>query len=548
MPWQPTTHPSLLPHPEQPRYQPPWRRSAGVSPGVVHPPVLVLAGFARQSPEIAQKHHLVRYKDEIGGPSLATHRGHKQTLQEGECVPPLGSVPGGSRYGLQIVPQYKTNMHSQTTRFETPVTCSGQPRAVRRQTRTFQSCYPPQSTRRDKENWRESPSARTGENWRAPKINSPLKTINTGPNSTLLQSLNHKPLPLSSHNKNPNLRPLRPSTHTIPMAALSPEDEALIQRFIDLTTNDEQGEVLTMPLHAATVIDWSRCLLAKVLTVRTVLDSPFSTWMIKAWGADPQTTFTPVSKACYLVEFASKEEMHRVYVLGPWAYRGDIVITLKVSSQEDLNPDRFKFVDLWVQIYNIPINAVTEEGLDIIGAKIGVPVSLPVEGFSGGRRFIKMKVKVAIGEPIKDKVKIRHPLIGDFEVFCYYEKASHICRFCGLLGHDMGNCADHIRLLSLASAHSDRLNRKELMRPRKGAWVMDPSVIPKADMGSGTSHKRPHSPVGPFSRHSTVAGQITEGPQMTSSSSPMDSNTEGKTNLPIKRPRPAGPNAPVLDI
>lgn len=129
--------------------------------------------------------------------------------------------------------------------------------------------------------------------------------------------------------------------------------------------------------------------------------------MIKAWGADPNTNFAPTTKACYLVEFSSAEEMQRIHMAGPWTFRGDIVATRQVSSHLDLSPDHIKFADVWVQLYNIPVNSVNGEGLDIIGSEIGTPVSLPTEGFSGGRRFVKMKIKIDIQKPVKDFVKVQ---------------------------------------------------------------------------------------------------------------------------------------------
>lgn len=329
------------------------------------------------------------------------------------------------------------------------------------------------------------------------------------------------------------------------MAALTKEDEALIQKFIDLKTDDHHNSVIQLPQESAIAIDWDRCLLARVITQRTVLDASFSNWMIKAWGSDPGTQFKPVSKACYLVEFTSTDEMERVQMAaGSWAFRGDIVATRKVTSHLDLNRDHIMYADLWVQLYNIPISSVNGDGLELIGASLGTPVSLPTEGFSGGRRFVKLKIKVDIRQPVKDFAKFKHPTLGEFRVYPFYERASHICRFCGLLGHIMGACPDHIRLMEIATNpnHSERLNRKDLMEPRLGPWIMDSSVIPKEiGMASFQERKRP------ITYKSRQEGTWRQ-PQATPIRSSDENTISKSTSISLKRPRPAGPNAPVVDI
>lgn len=279
-----------------------------------------------------------------------------------------------------------------------------------------------------------------------------------------------------------------------------------------------------------------------------MLDSSFSSWMIKSWGSDPGTGFKQVTKGFYLVEFVSVDEKNKVHSGGPWGFRGDIVATRLVSSHLDLSPDRFEYVDLWVHFYNVPINAVNEEGLDMIGEEVGTPVSLPIEGFSGGRKFIKMKIKVDIREPLKDKAKFTHQTIGDFQVHFFYERVSHICRFCGKLGHNMAMCPDHGRLMELASspAYKDRVCRKDIMEPRKGAWMMDSSVIPKESGGiSNIGLKRGLEPSGQQGKHQ--ANDILESSSSTGLG--LANSMQNRSFSPsLKRPRPAGLNAPVVDI
>lgn len=165
------------------------------------------------------------------------------------------------------------------------------------------------------------------------------------------------------------------------------------------------------------------------------MDNQFISNMLIAWRIDPSTTFRPVMRNLYLVEFNSQEDLFSVSLGGLWTYRGDLVAFRKVSSHSDLHPTHIGFAKLWVQLHSLPLNSLTEEGLDILGSQIGTPVSPSVDGFVNGLRFVKIKILVQLDKPLKDMVVFEHPTLGPLKAHCHYEKVSRICLFCGRLGH-----------------------------------------------------------------------------------------------------------------
>lgn len=175
------------------------------------------------------------------------------------------------------------------------------------------------------------------------------------------------------------------------MANISQEDEALIQRFVGLSTGDSPTTLIKLPQSAVTSTDWECSLLVKIVTDRTVIDNTFASNMLIAWKVDPTTVFRPVMRNLYLVEFISQQDMYAVTLGGPWSYRGDLVAFRKVTSQADLHPEHIGFANLWVQFFNLPVNSLTEEGLDILANELGTRVSPPVDGFVNGTRFTKLK-------------------------------------------------------------------------------------------------------------------------------------------------------------
>lgn len=323
--------------------------------------------------------------------------------------------------------------------------------------------------------------------------------------STFLKTttFNSKQKPFSTSNIQNRYKPSINHKVQGKMSQISEADEAFIQQFVGLSTQDLDSIGVVIPQQAASSTDWSMCLLACIITDKTVFDNPFAKAMINAWGADPMTSFRQVEKNCYLIEFNRAEDLQTAQLGGPWTYRGDLVAVQQITSEMDLKSSLVEFVAVWVLFLNIPINAFKDEGLILIGKEVGKPVSAPVSGFVNGIRFVKMKILIPIKEPVKDIVKVTHPTLGQIKVYCSYEKVSRICLFCGKLGHEMAGCKDYERLALLAQkpGQEKRFKDAKILDPKIGGWVLNPAIAP------GRSVNRRHvSRKSTYSREAAQAG------------------------------------------
>lgn len=328
-----------------------------------------------------------------------------------------------------------------------------------------------------------------------------------------------------------------PSLHqSEEMANFTDEDEALIQKFIGLQTEEEGGPVATIPLNATTSTSWENCLLVKVISDRTVFQAQFTVAMLAAWDADPNMMVRPVARNCFLIEFGNKRDVQTASIGGPWTFRGDLVATRQVASYSDLKPETVRFAGVLVQFFNVPANCLTGEGLEIMGKEVGLPVSPPIENFINGRRFVKMKIIIDVNEPLRDRVTVRHPLIGDFTALCSYEKISRACVFCGGLGHEMQNCVDHQRLTMLAQNPNggERIKSSGILNPKKGLWMISSSFLPKETNPTAT---QPNKRREGFVSYNRSGNEEPEG-------NAVETGDEEGALVLKKRPRPAGPNPP----
>lgn len=334
------------------------------------------------------------------------------------------------------------------------------------------------------------------------------------------------------------------------MADFTKEDEELIAKFIGLHTEEKNGKALSMPAASTSLVDWSLCLLARVVSDKTALEDPFQRAMRNAWSADPDTIFSTVAKNCFLIQFPTPEGLANAISKGPWTFRGDLVALNRVSSQLDLAPVHVRFSALWVQLFNVPPYAFTEEGLVSVGREIGKPLSRPFEGYVGGKRFFKIKVEVDLLKPLKDKVKVTHPELGEVLMHCVYEKVMRICTFCGHLGHEISTCSDYERLTVLmqSPAAQAKAAGHSILSPTKGLWMTNATLVPKPDENRPNSGlKRQHhqnSTLGPqptgdqFPQAQSMGNPDLELSFLEDGSDPGDLSHLSKP----KRPRPAGPN------
>jgi Domain of unknown function (DUF4283) len=78
------------------------------------------------------------------------------------------------------------------------------------------------------------------------------------------------------------------------------------------------------------------------------------------------TLINLVTKNIYLIEFKDEGEILHVLYLSPWNYRLDLVVIKSVHAAVDLKPDFISYVDIWLQLYNIPPKTVSTSGLLLI--------------------------------------------------------------------------------------------------------------------------------------------------------------------------------------
>lgn len=326
---------------------------------------------------------------------------------------------------------------------------------------------------------------------------NPLKDKPIIPSQESAQTANHKSIspkssilgPPPATHKNFTTILSKNYLHILPLSKRSKcnmdqSDEDLIRKFADLQTEtNSSSSTISIPTQAINVRNWELCALVKVFSDRPVFDSQFERQMRRAWGVCPRTSFTMSGRGIYLVECENKKDFDRIISEGPWSYRQDLVVAVECASPDEIDGDRVTHAELWVQFHNLGLEVLTEEGVRILTEPVGTVLSEPMVGYLNGKTFFKVKLLLSLGTPVKDKLKITNPILGNVEVFLVYEKIGRICCFCGAVGHEISSCQDRARLAKIKSRMGSqcRPELEGILKPTRGPWLVNNTLIPLDD-------------------------------------------------------------------
>lgn len=275
-------------------------------------------------------------------------------------------------------------------------------------------------------------------------------------------------------------------------------DEMFIAQFEALSAEPP----LTLPPQGVSTRNWSRCILARVLTDRSIVPSHFSQIMLRVWAARPDIEVVVLTQTVFLIQFTDDMEVNRTMQRGIWSYRGDAVILEKLSSQPDMTQPLVQNMEVWVQCHGIPLDAITNEGIIMLAeTKLGTMLSEPIDTFLGGQKFYRIKMLLPVDQALKDRLEVTHPNKGPINIFLFYERITKACLFCGKPGHEIAYCVDQVRMqrLSLDPRFKNRPGIKELAQPKVGKWITNPALIPLPD----SQHHSPNPNLAQRTAHTT---------------------------------------------
>lgn len=126
---------------------------------------------------------------------------------------------------------------------------------------------------------------------------------------------------------------------------------------------------------------------------------------------------------------------------GLWNFENHVLLMERITPGKDSMQIPLFHLNLWIQVYNIPVGFMSEFMAKRIVEKIGKHVETDVNNFTGIRRtYMRIRVGIDVRRPLKATLNLRVSGGESVTVTMKYERLPMYCYICGKLGHGEKFC------------------------------------------------------------------------------------------------------------
>lgn len=112
----------------------------------------------------------------------------------------------------------------------------------------------------------------------------------------------------------------------------------------------------------------------------------------------------------------------------------------KLGDNEDPHLVQLNSMDIWVQIYDIPMGMISERIIQGIGNYVGEWVKTEPMMNGAWKPYVRVRVTMDITKPLKRRMKLTREGGRSNWINFKYERLSMFCFVCGVLGHSEREC------------------------------------------------------------------------------------------------------------
>ncbi|XP_059440565.1 uncharacterized protein LOC132173020 [Corylus avellana] len=173
--------------------------------------------------------------------------------------------------------------------------------------------------------------------------------------------------------------------------------------------------------------------------------------------------------------FESLEDLHRVLDYSPWNIKGSPLFLKRWSAEDAIADLDFTKAAYWVQVHNLPLELMTVDNAENIGASLGELLELDnVDNSKPARKgFLRFRVLLNLLNPLNPGFTYNRPPKAPLWVQYMYERLSDYFYICGRIGHLSFACPveprppDHGRYGDKLKASSPKTSRVvQIFQPR----------------------------------------------------------------------------------
>ncbi|XP_019178530.1 PREDICTED: uncharacterized protein LOC109173671 [Ipomoea nil] len=226
------------------------------------------------------------------------------------------------------------------------------------------------------------------------------------------------------------------------MAATEAEIAGLSSRWADIELEDEDAGVeAPADDSGAMAAAESWVVVGRFLTQRLIKVEYMRQVMASAWKPVSGVHITELQPNLFQFVFHHITDVRRVMDEGPWSFENCTLLCREVKDGQLPKDMVLDTVDLWVQVYNLPVGYNMVPVLEQTGNFLGKFLKIDERQMKGPpKAFYRIRVCMSVDKPLKRRMKlIRRDKSWGWVNF-KYERLHTFCFFCGLLGHSEKFC------------------------------------------------------------------------------------------------------------
>lgn len=244
-----------------------------------------------------------------------------------------------------------------------------------------------------------------------------------------------------------------------------------------LTMDEEEVIAISEEGRKEEIDSCLQSLVGKFLTCKPFNRKAAQNTLRKAWGLGDGVQIVEVGANLFQFKFKSEFELERVVRGGPWSFDNQVLMLQRWQPGMTAANVKFESVALWIQIWGAPFDMVSPNVATEIGKRMGEVVDVEKrKGQDMQQLFMRVKVALPTSKPLR-----RGAFLGSSDghntwVQFKYERLPMFCHFCGIMGHDIKNCAQHYA--SRKNGREDVCQYGDWLKATGGRFRSPPKVSP----------------------------------------------------------------------